>query len=1087
MTSDDEKRKSTQLNDLLSDPKSFVRKNAEGEIEKYEYMEGVKKESDITPEHLEKGLFQMRQNAGIAMEYLEKSKECDEGKFIQDWEVIYGADNYKVVTDYMKNIYDNTQKIIDPSYDPDNQENRQKLYKTREELQDIKKGKRWVEIGFEAAVTGLDIWFNYGDLAVSTIDLKGKAVEMFRNTTLKELAKATNSVPLQILALGYDTGGDKYKILKEALDAGGKSYTSFRDKEKFADKLKEMLEKSTVRITEKLNLADTGFRVVVLKKKGQAGSKDNIVIAYKAKETKNSQLLPEERDYLRIVFNKIQSDNPDAKITFTGYEGGADLAFLSALSTPLEDNSNNGDKDVYQFKKGDTLWDLAEDRLGDALKWPKIVRKRDEYVYTEQTAKVIPIGEEVLIPSKGGNSNNRTKETYVFKEGDTLWDLAEDRLGDPTRWAEIVRKKDEYVYTEQTARRIPIGEEVLIPTEKINTNSITDVSATLFYNEMKEVKGFIDFTPEDINKNYQTNIKIVVKSEFKKVGSNALKKAFLLSAVAGLALLTGGALVVFAGGLVMIAIEMFVTAGIDFLTTWLGNKKIKKIYDLFVKDLKLIEPKKNDIVGYIADHYMDKPYIELETSEGKLIKVKKEHAVFLICDNEKNNSFDNINKLITSYGNSEYKFMKKVSSTDSGRGSSVTREYWKLEKNNNIYQITELIVEKTSGSMIATNNISKVPLSSKDQEEIVSGVMFANLLQVLGNIQRSYEKRRYKALEFIYSTDNSIKVSKVIPQVIEENKVAKTVNEYLFMPYLDEVGNIDYKKPELRDEYIASVFKSTIQNYKIYGKSYAAGRAKENEKNYYINAVLHPMKYSSNHENPFIFDYSHDFDDKDPDQELLKIMEKEIFDDMDEVFRDYGPKFFSKKVSPFNHYNKVLEKLKDSKESFEGSYYEIEDRTEKEKLWFLKEITGTFRFNPLAKSKMEYKYNPADFIIGGEYELLNAVIEEEIDKKKVEETKEDIQEDTEKFMSAITNVVFWGKDKANKIIDGVSEEAKEKAKFLKDEADKIYDHTLEELKVAKEEFSQSDEIREEEVSVGRKYSEPSKENRRKSFNNIIAH
>jgi hypothetical protein len=54
-------------------------------------MEGVKKEEDITPEHLEKGLFQMRQKAGIAMEYLEKSKECDEGKFIQDWEVIYGV------------------------------------------------------------------------------------------------------------------------------------------------------------------------------------------------------------------------------------------------------------------------------------------------------------------------------------------------------------------------------------------------------------------------------------------------------------------------------------------------------------------------------------------------------------------------------------------------------------------------------------------------------------------------------------------------------------------------------------------------------------------------------------------------------------------------------------------------------------------------------------------------------------------------------------------------------------------------------------------------------------------------------------
>jgi len=86
-----------RLNDLLT-PGAFYRVYDNGEKE---YCYGsVGKGSFVETQ----GLVEMRQAAGIAMEYLEKWqqwKETDgaegtnEGEFLGDWEVIYGGDNYK--------------------------------------------------------------------------------------------------------------------------------------------------------------------------------------------------------------------------------------------------------------------------------------------------------------------------------------------------------------------------------------------------------------------------------------------------------------------------------------------------------------------------------------------------------------------------------------------------------------------------------------------------------------------------------------------------------------------------------------------------------------------------------------------------------------------------------------------------------------------------------------------------------------------------------------------------------------------------------------------------------------------------------
>ena len=140
------KKNNTFLKDLLK-PESFIDKNRKGKFEKYVYMENVKKEKDISQKDIEEGKAELRKNAGIAMEYLEKWQEedNDEGSFIEDWEVIYAADNYKVVADYLDDLY-----YIKNGRRPEAED---KDYRSRNEIEKFEKYMGNVEVvvkGLEA-------------------------------------------------------------------------------------------------------------------------------------------------------------------------------------------------------------------------------------------------------------------------------------------------------------------------------------------------------------------------------------------------------------------------------------------------------------------------------------------------------------------------------------------------------------------------------------------------------------------------------------------------------------------------------------------------------------------------------------------------------------------------------------------------------------------------------------------------------------------------------------------------------------------------------------------------------------------------
>ena len=140
----------TYLNNLLT-PEVFYREDEDAEDEEKsegEYLYGGDGQGNLKSE--EEGRIEMRQQAGIAMEYLEKSKEGnEEGDFLKEWEVIYAGDNYKVVADYLdykwKRICQGVNAISDVYLDEE-----ERRYPTRE---DIKRSERW-QAGIELAVSG---------------------------------------------------------------------------------------------------------------------------------------------------------------------------------------------------------------------------------------------------------------------------------------------------------------------------------------------------------------------------------------------------------------------------------------------------------------------------------------------------------------------------------------------------------------------------------------------------------------------------------------------------------------------------------------------------------------------------------------------------------------------------------------------------------------------------------------------------------------------------------------------------------------------------------------------------------------------
>lgn len=88
----------------------------------------------------------------------------------------------------------------------------------------------------------------------------------------------------------------------------------------------------------------------------------------------------------------------------------------------------------YHVQRGDNLWDIARKQLGDGKRWTEIYKLNTDVI--GNNPDLIHTGTDLKMPG-ADNTPVADAGNYTVKSGDNLWDIAQEKLGDGTRWGEI--------------------------------------------------------------------------------------------------------------------------------------------------------------------------------------------------------------------------------------------------------------------------------------------------------------------------------------------------------------------------------------------------------------------------------------------------------------------------------------------------------------------------------------------------------------------------------------------------------------------------------------------------------------------------
>ena len=142
----------------------------------------------------------------------------------------------------------------------------------------------------------------------------------------------------------------------------------------------------------------------------------------------------------------------------------------SVMATPLASQASPPRTVDYTVRQNDSLWRIAEEHLGDGTRFAEIVALNRALL--PNGPRFIEAGLVLRLPSdeaEAVDSAPTTSESHVVESGDTLWDIADEELGDPTRYPEIFEASRDTVQPDSTHLSDPDlihpGWELAIPGE----------------------------------------------------------------------------------------------------------------------------------------------------------------------------------------------------------------------------------------------------------------------------------------------------------------------------------------------------------------------------------------------------------------------------------------------------------------------------------------------------------------------------------------------------------------------------------------------------------------------------------------------
>lgn len=117
------------------------------------------------------------------------------------------------------------------------------------------------------------------------------------------------------------------------------------------------------------------------------------------------------------------------------------------------DSSDDSTPDTYVVKEGDTLWQIAVDHGMDVYELVEINNlDMSKFIYPGQILK--------LKRSESDQNGSKFDNTYVVKSGDSLWQIAANKLGNGWSWYKIANENNiKFPYTIYPGQILKIPEK----------------------------------------------------------------------------------------------------------------------------------------------------------------------------------------------------------------------------------------------------------------------------------------------------------------------------------------------------------------------------------------------------------------------------------------------------------------------------------------------------------------------------------------------------------------------------------------------------------------------------------------------------